>query len=82
MASNNASPVADLVIGCIAILVGLGLGLDLKQISSTIRQNNAGFTPWGRRLRNLGAPNPVRVVGWGFFLVGLIALILGLVRAI
>lgn len=79
-ATTNASPTADLVIGAIAILLGGTLVADVRNISATLRKNSTGFTPWGRRIAGRG-PNPVRIVGFGFLVCGLITLGLGLVRA-
>jgi hypothetical protein len=82
VSSNEVSPSVDLIIGAIGILLGGALALDLKKISTTLLQNGTGFTPWGRRRGPWQGPNPVRFVGWGFLVVGLITLILGLVRII
>ena len=79
-AASNASPTVDLIIGVIAILLGGALTADLRNISATLRKNNSGFTPWGRRIAGRG-PNPVRIVGFAFLVVGLITFALGLVRA-
>jgi hypothetical protein len=79
-ATKDASPTADVVVGIIATLFGGVLAADFRGVSTVIHKKNSGFTPWGRRIAGKG-PNPVRIVGSGFLLAGLIALTLGLVRA-
>lgn len=80
VSSNYATPSEELIIGCIMILLGGTLALDFRKVATVLLQNGTDYTPWGRRRGPWRGPNPVRIVGWGFLVVGLIVLIFGLVR--
>jgi hypothetical protein len=77
---NNASPLTGLTIGIVSAVFGSALALDIKSISTDFRKNGTGFTPWGRRREQSRGPNPVRIVGWGFLIAGLITIIVSLMR--
>jgi hypothetical protein len=57
------------------VVLGAVLALNIKGISSAMLRNSSGFTPWGRRRQQPIRPDPVRLVGGFFLIVGLIALI-------
>lgn len=80
--AQNASPTADVIIGIVAITIGVILGFDIRDIAATLRRNSTGFTRWGRRRDEQRVLNPVRVVGWLFLAGGVITFVLGIVRGI
>src|SRR6185437_10626131 len=79
-APGHASPLADFVIGCILVVVGIGLALDIRGVTSTYVRKNAGFTPWGRRRGEWTGPNPFRLVGCIFLIGGIVFLAAGIAR--
>jgi len=60
------------LIGFALAVIGFFLAFDIHGMASSFYENNTGFTPWGRKLKESGGvrPNPVRIVGWVFFIVG------------
>jgi hypothetical protein len=60
----------------LAMSVGGGvLAFDLRGLATKIQQNGSEFTPWGRKYHSSQfKPNPARVVGWGFFVIGVLLL--------
>src|SRR5215469_2043453 len=52
------------------------LAFDVRGFATRQQKNNSEFTPWGKALRTSRWPNPVRIVGWIFFLFGSFMLLL------
>jgi hypothetical protein len=56
-------------------VLGGVLAANIRGISSKMLRDSSGFTPWGRKRQGPLWPNPVRIVGGGFVIVGIVALI-------
>lgn len=61
---------------------GRALAFDVRGLATKVQRNNSEFTPWGRKLRTSQRPNPAKIVGWCFFIVGAAMLVENLVAGI
>ena len=59
-----------------ATVIGGIMAFDIRGIATRQHKNNSEFTPWGKALHTSQWPNPYRIVGWIFFLVGSFMLLL------
>jgi hypothetical protein len=66
-------------ISALMTVIGGVLAFDVRGIATSLHEQNSGFTPWGKRLKAAGAPNPGKVVGWVFFTIGAPLLLLSLI---
>lgn len=75
MQSRLASVPIRIAIACGLIVLGAVLASDFRGITSRLRKDSSGFTPWGRkRTQRLGV-NPGRIAGLGFIVFGVITLL-------
>jgi hypothetical protein len=65
---------AQLIVESGLVLLGSVLAFNPRGISSKLYQNSSGFTPWGKSLKGT-FPNPVRIAGAFFLIVGIFTLI-------
>ena len=68
------------LISLVMTTVGAVNLFDLGGIASRSHVNNSGFTRWGRSLRESGwnFPNPYKIIGFIFFIPGIVLLLLGI----
>jgi hypothetical protein len=65
-------------------VIGFFLAFDVHGMASSFYENNTGFTRLGRKLKESGGvrPNPVRIVGWVFLIVGAAVVAFGAVGVV
>jgi hypothetical protein len=73
-----------LVIGLALVVIGAVLAFGLWDLTTKMHRASAEFAAWGRRLETSRWPNPAKLVGWSFLVVGVLLLgedlIVGIIR--
>lgn len=70
-----ASLDSRIILACGLVIMGSLLAFDVRGISTKIRRDSSGFTPWGKKRDGWKGPNPARAVGAFFLLGGIVALV-------